>query len=805
MTQPWQYPKGPELKKLVPEAALAIVNELVALANDLDEMGEAKVAETIDKQIMTYKTAMDKLYGITGETGEQLVGDAHPGGGPVQVPAKDEGGKVETIVEQQKKSMEAATSVPTGKQAAFVARQLVSLANRLDMEGKTEAALLVDKTLAELKEGSARPFVVKAGQDIVTAIQALLKLLDAFGEELGTSFAYEVKPAVDALVDFKDNIFNAQKSNGQKEAIGRILALEQFLFLNYNSLIKLTLKHGSSTFGERGITAGYQVSNAIGDVLKAIQAARRSDYYLFRELERAKAVPGGSTPERAKAVPGGTPIPQAGKPEQKPKSPVLQPEPERDMLSHTVKDTIDSFKAAQVGQNRAKLFKVFGGMERTLTIKQVLEKIQINLSRYSEIQAAKVNNFVWNKIYMPLKDAGLSVRRAALESALLRQAQDVPPEFAGSFGKPGKPSKPGTKPGADRLSGKPGKPFSQDLKQLQRIMLNIGIDLPIHRDDGRWGPETYQAWNVLRQNIIQRNGNDIGPPTSGAGPGPRPEVIRNAINLARQLGRLYSSQTTVHIADGVTVPERSLVSAQALIKALVAQPNSGVLAQGTPREQAAAALKIAQAYRQQLELDDSEETWALTREGGPAAVSRRADILDRLIGQLKAMEVGIPSYKMPGGTGDGSTSYRRPGTEGGGRGGREPGGLGRLEGPGGEGSGGGGTAGPAGRRGEPQMSLEARVYNVPDLSGYVNDPRGFVRWADAYLSKLHEAEGGMMGNPWRAAYSMLERIGKQIAQLETEVSTAAMGDRLDFLGTLRQRREALDDVWRNVNALYRAR
>lgn len=137
--------------------AAFVINELISLANSLDEAGEQLAANAIDEQIKMYKSAMDKLYDVTGETGEKFINDAHPDKSPVIIPAKDDGAKVENIIEQQKKDLDVALKNPTGKYAALITK-LIATANKLEEEGDEEGARIVDKTIAELHE-RVLPFV----------------------------------------------------------------------------------------------------------------------------------------------------------------------------------------------------------------------------------------------------------------------------------------------------------------------------------------------------------------------------------------------------------------------------------------------------------------------------------------------------------------------------------------------------------------------------------------------------------------------------------------------------------------------
>lgn len=94
------------------------------------------------------------LYGLPGESGEEMVGKAHPGGGTTidldnNKPKDKDLAKVETIVERQKVMREVAEGKPTGKLAQAMVK-LVSLANMLDERGEVAAAAEIDAEIAKL-------------------------------------------------------------------------------------------------------------------------------------------------------------------------------------------------------------------------------------------------------------------------------------------------------------------------------------------------------------------------------------------------------------------------------------------------------------------------------------------------------------------------------------------------------------------------------------------------------------------------------------------------------------------------------
>lgn len=98
-----------------------------------------------------------KEYGVTKETGEDLIGEAHPKDAKM-ADSMGEGGLVENLVQQQEKDIEVATRMPSGalvgKHAELV-NALVALANELEGEGKAEAAARVDRTIERI---SGLPF-----------------------------------------------------------------------------------------------------------------------------------------------------------------------------------------------------------------------------------------------------------------------------------------------------------------------------------------------------------------------------------------------------------------------------------------------------------------------------------------------------------------------------------------------------------------------------------------------------------------------------------------------------------------------
>jgi hypothetical protein len=94
------------------------------------------------------------LYGLPGESGAEMVGKAHPGGGTAikldnNAPKDKDLANVETIIERQKAMHDVAKSKPTGKLVQAMTK-LIALANLLDEQGEHVAAAELDAELAKI-------------------------------------------------------------------------------------------------------------------------------------------------------------------------------------------------------------------------------------------------------------------------------------------------------------------------------------------------------------------------------------------------------------------------------------------------------------------------------------------------------------------------------------------------------------------------------------------------------------------------------------------------------------------------------
>lgn len=190
---PWTDGSAEKKKPLPPDVKLGPKKEPIPppWADD------GKTAESNVDMQKEAKEEGGKYYDVTGETGEQLVEKAHPGGGTKTelTHSKTDENLVETIVEQQKKDLEVAQSVPKGTYAMLVElyrklhkmghiekldelksiiaslatpeeimeHTLVSLADRLDKAGYNKAADKVDELLKIAEEPYVDPDIQEYG------------------------------------------------------------------------------------------------------------------------------------------------------------------------------------------------------------------------------------------------------------------------------------------------------------------------------------------------------------------------------------------------------------------------------------------------------------------------------------------------------------------------------------------------------------------------------------------------------------------------------------------------------------------
>ncbi len=443
----------------------SVIDELVSLANDLDEMGEDKMSIAIDKQTKIYKEAVDKLYDVTGETGEQLVGKAHPGGGPVLFKAEEDGGKVETIVEEQKKSIEKATKQPTGKVAELMIK-LVATANKLESKGDIEAAKIVDKTLSKLRKQF--PFVSRStasemagsDDDKISSIKkeaAGFNLI--FGRKLNNIIhriikskeyidlqLFGEKTKSETLERWYNQTENALSSLADNVASEKYNPAQTFNSFKDNIYIPLRIL-------KKQLTDDI-IEDAMGmlDYGKYHEPIEQLIFKTYGELEKYKSVK-----------------------EDKPKSGTG-----KEKLLIRYKSTLNKIIKA-IDNDPEKSSKALGGDAAYKQFRDALVKETDEANKYDETALLKANRLVWNKLMLHLRRWKI---KASVSKKLIKNAASLM-ELLEKM-----PEPPKTKRAPSRRS--PKSKGDPKITELQTSLKNAGFPVEI---DGWWGPKTAAVYN----------------------------------------------------------------------------------------------------------------------------------------------------------------------------------------------------------------------------------------------------------------------------------------------------------------------
>ena len=460
-----------------------IVKELVALANDLEELGANKVAQVVDKETKRFKKAMDGLYDITGETGKDLIDEAHPGGGVVIAPSKEEGGKIETIVEEQEKNIKKVLKTPTGKYAKYI-KELVVLANKFEDEGKIEEAKMIDKTISELHEAAQRPFPSK---DLVSGatksddrIAPITK--NANEEEFKNRFSVELSNLIGFLkstqedIEFIDNFY--------REPIQRLTnLLNQFENLTVQDIYK-TIK------GQLKV-----LTTHLGNLIN--QEGEHTDKAFHRNVLKSAAKLTNDMLTFIKKT-----IPE----KQEEKKEVVQKKiEEKGVLGRAKADYIKQLDELNllVQKFPYKLSKVLGGDDQLLGMEKWIRHQKYNILEAPEDyehkfapeldDAAKLKEYTLN-LFKAIKSIG---KGAQISFALKKIANALPPFQPINTKSPAAPKAKTTNVRRHKLS------FDPKVQKLQQMMM--GVDgMPTLKagrggkpDDGIWGPSTATVYNAL--------------------------------------------------------------------------------------------------------------------------------------------------------------------------------------------------------------------------------------------------------------------------------------------------------------------
>jgi hypothetical protein len=124
------------------------------LADQYAKSYYAGLKSMYDQKLGKTEADFKATYELHGETGADLIGEAHPKTIDI-AESMGRGGVVENQIEQQRHNKGVAQSMPSGNfrgRHAWVIQNLVKLADEADKRGLEEASDLIDAALQELAD-----------------------------------------------------------------------------------------------------------------------------------------------------------------------------------------------------------------------------------------------------------------------------------------------------------------------------------------------------------------------------------------------------------------------------------------------------------------------------------------------------------------------------------------------------------------------------------------------------------------------------------------------------------------------------
>lgn len=471
--------------------AASVINELISLANDLEDMGDVKTAMAVDKQINIYKKAINSLYDVTGETGDEFINQTHPKGGVTVVPAKDEGGKIETIVEQHKKILDKVNKNPTGKYAKILSK-LIATANKLDDEGDAEAAKLVDKTIASLRK-KVLPFVDRSASSEAVGsydVKASIKVAE-------DKRFVELLPLWDDIINNYWNplyteIFETMPSIAETlDSQNKVIA--ESIRMRYK-LAKEAMKNAYNNWHNEKVSVG-QLSKYISSMVTALNFAKENNMdsfkYFHSVFTRASVAAKYSKLHDAlinKLFNLANNLKAYSK-----EAPKDDLEQVRKAEYNKYIATLDKIIKA-VSNGRRELLTAYGNKDDKIVDKYInafTEEKEL-AKKYTWKQLQDGNDAVYNKLIPFLKQYKINVANKKFN--FVKTSAGIADLLKNLPG----PTKvaPKTKT-APKTKGTAKQQSDPEITKLQNALAMAGFDIGHTGPDGKWGPNTLKAYNRL--------------------------------------------------------------------------------------------------------------------------------------------------------------------------------------------------------------------------------------------------------------------------------------------------------------------
>lgn len=605
-----ELPKMDDMRFVIQHGRQGVVaevyNELSKLANELSDMGEKRVANAVKQQQVKYKKAAEKLYDIMGETGEQLVQKVHPQGGKTLFDVENEGGKVETIIEQNEKMLNVFNKQPTGKYAE-VLMKLIKKANQLEDEGNYKVAKVIDETIKEMYEAFpfvSRSFISEAinSEDLNASIKLANKQQFVDLIPVWDNIIYKMwNPLYHEIIETNPTIFNAtgveskiardkyQKADRLKDRV-----VDSWHYKNNRDLAKLIKSMADVLFMG---SQSFQIMDGIFTrIASAEKYARLHDKMVKSLYDLSQKIKQYSKTK------------QVEKDEKKQEQELSPTQKFYQKLKNDYLTELKRFENT-ILQNSDKIHKILNDPK--------------NLMKWIEKRKTELN-----EKYVPggediVKLRGLvnQLQKRLAKTASLKFADDAIPQ--GVVFKDEKPSVSEKSPVSKiptRSVIKRPKNDDPEVKELQQLLLKLGHNPG--KNDGKWGKNTANAWNsFVEKSPPQFNKFVQKVNASQAKHQNRPITqIKNAIKLIRYLLRQEKEKVDTIPLGPLNIPMKALVSPKVFVDYMKNILNARSFSPHT-------AIQYLEEMRQYVE--DHKYDMELTKSQSPDRWSRQIEFLIR--------------------------------------------------------------------------------------------------------------------------------------------------------------------------------
>lgn len=180
--------KSDKEKDLYPSNNLTV--DILKLCNGLKNIGLETYANEVEQNFIRFKQANSSLYDISGESGEDVINSAHPGGSHKLENLPGDEATIETILDKHLKNLEVINKKPTGK-----------LSNAADIIQAVKL-IFAQQTLEDKSKENTSSLGMLKGYilDIAALFQAAIKQTD-----IGWFDKKRLNPSISQIMEYSNN------------------------------------------------------------------------------------------------------------------------------------------------------------------------------------------------------------------------------------------------------------------------------------------------------------------------------------------------------------------------------------------------------------------------------------------------------------------------------------------------------------------------------------------------------------------------------------------------------------------------